>query len=245
MQDCVTHTFKKSKRKQRLNAVIFAVVFFFLIFLIFSILIISKRSNILFEPRTFFVVAVFKNKDKSLLAETQSEVKSLGGAGVFVKKDNHYYLAAGIYLNKFDAKSVCDGMIGIYAESEVIELHCKGISRSFQNQIKQNDVAFELLKFLNNHLESLQQDVFDFAKGETSEGKFMSKIIADKIELEKLISRQNNDELKLLKDYSKVVAELFDTFVNKFYVSDKQNSLCYEFMTNFYLTYFELCENLQ
>ena len=88
MQYCVTGKRRKKSKNNFKKSIIFIVSFFLIIVLLCFVLVASKRSNICFETRSFYVVYVDKNKNKENLLSVQKSVKDLGGAGVFVEKNS-------------------------------------------------------------------------------------------------------------------------------------------------------------
>ena len=248
MQDCVTRVIRKRKKKNGTTFVIFASLLFLLIFFISAILVVSKRSNVCFESRKLYAVYVDKNKNLNLLADMQSRVKSLGGAGVFFQKNNDYYLIASIYNDKGDAKEVLENLRKEFESADVLEIDCKSISKKIQNELKQNNEYFELFNFLYEFLLNCEKMCFEYNKGVLSEGGFMSKLLAEKLELQTMInqaSRVDCEDLRVLIDYSNLIVVHFENLFDKFYSSDKKCSLSYEFYVNLCLTYVDLCNNLQ
>lgn len=248
MQDSVTREAKKRTQKHTLKAVIFTVLFFFIIFLISAVLVVSKRSNLCFEARTFYVVYADKNKNSSLLLNTQSLVKDLGGAAVIFDKNNEYYVAVSVYNSKDDSKEIADGLKGGFSNASVTELSCKEISNKYRNLLKQNQAYFDLFYYIYEFSINFEQLCYGYAKGDMSEGKFMSSFLAHKLEIEKQIENCNHakiDELSVVVDYANLMIVYFEKVFDKFYTSTSKQSVCFEFFVSFALCYTSLCDNLQ
>lgn len=248
MQDSVTRKVIKRTQKTKLKAVIFTVLFFFIIFLISAILVVSKRSNLCFEARTFYMVYVDKNKNSTLLSNLQNLVKDLGGAAVVFDKNNEYYLTASVYSNKDDAIEIADGLKGSFSSASIIELSCKGVSNKYRNLLKQNQAYFDLFHYIYDFSLNFEQLCYGYVKGDTSEGKFMSSFLAHKLEVEKLIENcalVQNKELSAVCDYANLMIVYFEKVFDKFYQSTSKQSVCFEFFVSFVLCYSSLCDNLQ
>lgn len=248
MQDSVTHKKLKYRKKSRLKAVIFTILFFFIIFFISAILVVSKRTNICFEARRFYVVYAEKNKNSNLLLNSQSLVKDLGGAAVIFNKQHEFYLAISVYNNKEDANEILGGLKSTFPKSAVSELTCKEVSNKYKNLLKQNHVYFDLFNYLYNFSLNFEQLCYGYSKGELGEGKFMSSFLAHKLEIEKLIQNCDeycNNELSMIVDYANLIIVQFEKVFDKFYSSSSKQSVCFEFYVNFVIIYIDLCNNLQ
>lgn len=247
MQESVTSHYRKRKKKCVLNPVIFACLFFFIIILISAILISSKRSNLCFEKRNFYVVYIEKNKSSSLLLSEQDKIKKLGGAGVFVSKNNDFYLSTSIYNKKDDANNVAEQLKTIYDGAGVVDISCNEISKQYQSLLKENQVYFDLFNFLYNFTNSYENLCYDYIKGQISEGRFMSQLLAEKLNIEKqleLCKKNENKKLLVLTQYANLLLVHFNKVFDKFYTSTNKESICYELFVNFCLTYIDMCNNL-
>ena len=177
MQESVTLTRIKIPKKRALKPVIFISLFFLIIFFISAILVVSKRSNMCFEARTYYIVYADKNKNSDLLFKVQKNVKDLGGAGVLFEKNNEYYVAISVYNNKDDAKEIAGKLIA-YEKSGVIEYVCKSVSNNYRNQIRENQNYYNLFKFLYDFLIEYETLCYKYVKAEISEGIFISTLIS-------------------------------------------------------------------
>lgn len=247
MQETVTLVERKKNKKLNINPVISTVLFFLIIFLISAVLVVSKRSNLFFETRTFYVVYAQKDKNKSVLAEQQSKVKNLGGAAVLLEKNNEYYLAVAIYLTKDDANEVKKNLQSQFLSAGIVEFSALSVSNKYKNIIKKNDFHLQQFKQLNNFLSEYQEIMFLYAKGEISEGKFISTMLAKKIDIEQLklkCEKENVSDLKLFDEYVGIFISQFDYLLTKFYSIDTKESLCFEFFINYCQTYIDFCKIL-
>ena len=115
----------------------------------------------------------------------------------------------------------------------------------FQKIIGESDLVEKYIYDFSLDYENL---CYGFAKGEISEGKFMSSFVAHKLEVEKLIENcksAENEELVVLTDYANLMIVHFSKVFDKFYSSTSKQSVCYEFFVSFVLVYVDLCDNLQ
>lgn len=246
MQESVTSSKRKKKQLDGVKSVIFTVLFIFIFFLIFSILVVSKRSNICFEPQTFYLVYVQKDKNQEVLLENKSKVKNLGGAGIIVEKNKVYYLAVSIYQKKDDAVEIKNNIEKQFKESGVVELLSKSISNKYRKLLKQNDCYFIIYKKIYDLIDENESLIFNYVKGEIGDGKFISTLLAEKIELEKLkesCEKQKVVDLEVLLEYISILLSHYENILNKFYTVDLKESLCFEFFINYVQTYIELSNN--
>ncbi len=248
MQDCVTHIVRKKIKKSRLKPVIFGTIFFLLIFLISGILVVSKRSNVCFYARSFYFVYADKNRDSNLMLSAKDQIKKLGGAGVFIEKNYEHYLVVSVYSSKDDAKGVASGLEVLGKSASVVDLTSKEVSKKYQNLLKQNQNYFDLFNYLFNFQSILENLCFSFAKGELSEGKLMSSLVEAKLEIQKLVSLCESENIKDLKpiiNSAGLVASYIDNAFDKFFSATSKESVCYELGVRFVVCYIELCDNLQ
>ena len=248
MQYCVTAASKKRKYKSHLKPVILGVLFFFIIFLIFTILVVSKRENVCFYEKTYYFVYADKSRDASLLLDEQDKIKKLGGAGVFVEKNNQQHLVVSVYLNKEDAKEIEKGLGDNFQGSGVVEISKKEVSKKYINFLKQYENYFTLFKFLSEFDKNLQSLIFGYSKGEISDGKLMSGLVGYKLDLQnllKIVSSQNIEDLASLKSTSESLIESIDYVFDKFFSTSSKESLCHELLAGFVVLYIDLCNNLQ
>ncbi len=248
MQECVTKVKRKTSKKSGAKAVIFSVLFFFIIFLVTAILVVSKRSNLCFSVRSFHIVYAGKDKTEELVLDLQKQIKDLGGAGVIFEKNTEFLVAVSVCNDGGDAKDVARGLQASFEGAGVTEIVCKGIPRKKQNFIKENVAYFELFKQLFALSKDYEGLCYDFTGGKISEGRFMSSLFERRLLLEELFERcdeENLPELGAILHFAKFTLEKIDALTNKFYVSKTKESLCYEFFVEFCLKYCEMCDNLQ
>lgn len=245
MQESVTLKHKINKQKNNIKYVIFTVLFFFLIFLIFTILVVSKKSNLIFDAKTFYIVYAEKNKNSSVLYENQSKIKNMGGAGIVVEKNNEYYLAVSIYLTKDDAKEIVNNLSLQFSNAGIVEFSSSAISNKVKTQIKKDAMCFELYKIIYNFFDEYQELMFLFAKGEIGEGKFMSSLVAKKLEIEKqkIEYIKDNEFVEFEELLTKIISH-FDYLFSKFYAVEIKESLCYEFFIYYCQTFIEFCKKI-
>jgi hypothetical protein len=246
MQESVTSNIYKKFRKSDLKPVILTILFFLIIFFICGILIVSRRSNIYFVARKIYFVYIDKTKDQQLLIDKQDKIIKQGGAGVFVAKNNDYYLTTSAYLNLEDAKLVAKTISNQDIKASVVELTCKDINKNNQNLLKQNQAYFNLFKYLYSLLEKIENICFLFARGDLKESKLISDLVLSKLEIQnfqKQCSIEKIDELNELTVFADFVVKELDVMFNNFFKSTHKEAECYKLCVKYFVGYINFCNN--
>ncbi len=247
MQESVTWGRRKRYKKTGLKPVVFTVLFFVIIFLISAILVVSKRNNLCFEARRFYVVYSAKNKTEQMLLETQKKTSDMGGAGVILEKDNDFYVAVSVYNSKDDALEIAKTIKDTFAGAGVVELSSKAVARNVRNEIRQSHNYFLLYETIYNYLNEYQTNCFEYAKGNILEGKFMSGLVAKKLEFETLVENCKSENIEQFKAVLACVEEIIKnakSVFDKFYTAKSKQSVCFEFLVKLDLEFVNLCKNL-
>ena len=243
----MTYKISKSEKSKKLS-IIFFVLFFVLIIFISSILISSKKKNICFEARRFFIVYAEKSRDKNSLINVQEQIKKQGGAGVFLEKNNEYYVAVAGYNNKDSANEVLKNISNKFVGGGVLELSCKSASLENKNLMHKNREWFELVNVLYKFLFDYESWCFDYVSGIIGEGEFMSRMVVKKLEIQSIVERckQNIvDDIKSVLDFADLKISLFEKLFDKFYGSNNKEHLCFEFFVLYINSYIKLFDYLK
>lgn len=248
MQYCVTTSLAKRQYKHRLKPVIFSILFFLIIFFITAILIISKRSNNYFLSKEFYFVCVGKSENESLLENEKSKIKDIGGAGLIIKNGEWFYVTSSVYFDEDDAKSVKSRLENAGFNAEILAIKSKKIDKKYQNLFKQYQNHFDLFKFIYNLPQTLETYCYEYICGRIKEGEFISSLTKIKLEIQskqKLCEQEPNDELNPLYNIINDIINNIDNLFNKFFISSKKESLCYECYSNVSYEFIKLCDNFQ
>lgn len=248
MQESVTRKHLKRHGKHRIKPLIFTILFFLIIFFITAILIISKRSNSCFLSREFYFVYTNKSKSEGLLKISQNKIKEAGGAGVIIQSGDYFYVTSSVYFNKADAENVKSRLESAGFDAEILVVYSSQIAKKYQNLLKQNQSYFELFKQIYDLPEILEKKCYDFLSGKINEAEFISILTKIKIEIQskqKLCEQELIDDLQPLLYINNIIINNIDNLFNKFVISVRKESLCYECYTSAAKNFIELCSNFK
>lgn len=214
-------------RRMRINSAILAIIFFFVVILICSMLVFAKRADKCFDKQIFYYVVTMKSKIK-IKKENQDKVKSLGGAGEVLFYKENFNLVANAYLSEVNAKDVCGQIKASFENAEVVKVEVKSLSNAVQKKIRQNLSYYKFFQNIDELIHSLEKLTIDYMLCNVSEGKFMSELITKKLELETIVKEfENPNKEKFFEDiksYANMLILHFDNFFEEFYQSTKKQS---------------------
>lgn len=228
MQDVVTG--RVFKKRHKIN---FMPVLSFILIVVFSCILVAslviKKSNKIFEEKSFFFVSATKSRKQNELASSKDLVETLGGAGYVLENKGNFYLTVNVYSNKTDANEISSSINSAFASSEIVELKSSALSKQKQILIRQNEAILNFIKFYDKFIDDFLEMELNYLAGKITSSNLTKEIISKKLILQEYETKFCEIEQTDIVQSAKVVISLvlthLDNFLLKFFESTKKNSI--------------------
>lgn len=215
--------------------------------IISSVVLVSEKKKLrAFDERVFYFVSAGSSRKISLLDDKKELLKNLGGANVVYQHKELSHLLASVYLEQEQAEEIKSNILEYFPDALILKIKAKRVSTRGIKRVREVVGAEEFVKGLYKTSVNFQNFQMSYLSGMCDEGEFLSKMIGERIKLEKLL--QNIEETNELAENIVAKGEVFilkmTSFLNGLEIArHKQNYVC-NYFVGFYLDYVELFDCL-
>ena len=237
---------KRKNSKSKIKSVVSTILIFLFAIVSSAVLVVEKRKYKAFDERIFYFVSVDSAKTSNLLDGKKELLKNLGGANVIYSYNGISHLIANVYLDQESALEIKENLQELFSDADILKIRLKRVSNKGIKAVKDIVGAENFIKKLFELSNEYQDLQMNYLLGALTEGEFMSRLVDEKINLEKLMENiEKSTELaQKIMGYGELIVMQLTNFLNGLTIAkNKQNYIC-NYFVGFYVNYVELFECL-
>ena len=236
----------RKKTKAKIKSVVSTILIFLFAIVSSAVLVVEKRKYKAFDERILYFVSVGSAKTSNLLESKKELLKNLGGANVVYSYKGISHLIANVYLDQESALEIKENLQEHFPDVDILKIRLKRVSNKGIRAVKDIVGAEKFIKKifeLSNEYQNLQMS---YLIGDLSEGEFMSRLVDEKINLEKIMENidKTTELAQKIMGYGELIDMQLTSILNGLTIAKhKQNYVC-NYFVGFYMIYAELFECL-
>ena len=195
----------------------------------------KNKTRSCFDAKELYFVYTDKNTKQAALEVYVDKIKNLGGAGKIIFHSGQYYLVSSVYFSEEQANEVKGNILPHFPNSGVLKVSLPKVKGSIKKEIKKDEQNLRFFEFFDSVTDKYQGYMISYMSGTLSQSDLSLNILKDKLAVQDMIKSYNKNSglSESFYNYLNMMNLYYDNFFDKFFESQKKESLISEFAVSF------------